>query len=45
MTYSDYKIEQIVSPMYEKVAQKILEQVKDIETKKKVERDIILWWI
>lgn len=41
MRYSDYLEEQIVYPMYQKVAQKLLELAKDEETKKKMTRNII----
>lgn len=39
MKYSDYTIDQF-SPMYVKVAQKLLTLAKDDETKRKIERNI-----
>lgn len=36
MEYSDYSIEQIVSPMYEKVAKKIISLANDEDTKRKL---------
>lgn len=41
MNYSDYSTEQIVSPMFGKVASKIIELSKDEETRIKLERNII----
>ena len=40
MRYSDYTIDQIASPMYEKVAQKLLSLAEDDEAKRKIERNI-----
>lgn len=41
MEYSDFSIEQISSPIYEKVAQKLLDLAEDEEIRNKVERYII----
>lgn len=41
MKYSDYTTDQIVSPMYEKVAKELLILAKDENTKRKMERHII----
>lgn len=41
MQYSDFSREQIIFPLYEQVAEKLLTLVKDEENKKKIERDII----
>lgn len=40
MRYSDYTIDQF-SPMYQKVAQKLLSLTEDEKTKRKLERNII----
>ena len=39
MIYSDYTIDQF-SPVYQKVAQKLLTMTEDDETKRKMERNI-----
>lgn len=41
MRYSNYSIDQITSPMYEKIAKKLLFLAKDEDTKRKMERHII----
>ena len=41
MKYSDYSIDQITSPMYNKISQKLLSLAKDEDTRKKMERHII----
>lgn len=41
MIYSRYSIDEITSPLYEKVAQKIISLAKDEDTRKKMERNII----
>lgn len=41
MKYSNYTIDQIASPMYEKVAQKLLTLVKDENIRNKMQRYII----
>ena len=41
MEYSYYATEQIVSPMYEEVAKKLLSLAKDEDTKRKMKRHII----
>lgn len=41
MEYSDFKREQIIFPLYEQIAQKLLTLVKVEEIKKKMERDIV----
>lgn len=37
MRYSDYTIDQITSPMYEEVAQKLLSLAKDEDTRRKMD--------
>lgn len=39
--YSNYTIDQITSPIYEEIAQKLLSLAQDEETKRKIERNII----
>lgn len=41
MEYSFFSNEQIISPMYNKIAQKLLELSRDEETRRKMERYII----
>lgn len=45
MRYSDYSKDQIVSPMYEEIAKKLLSFAKDEETKRKVTRNTVRRWI
>ena len=41
MRYSDFTTEQITSPMYKEVAQKLLILAKDEDNRRKLERHII----
>ena len=41
MKYSNFSREQIVTPLYEQVAKKLLTLVKDKDNKNKMERDIV----
>lgn len=41
MRYSDYSINQITSPIYEKITKKLLFLAKDEDTRRKMERNII----
>ena len=41
MKYSDFTTEQITSPIYKEVAQKLLILAKDEDTRRKMERNII----
>lgn len=41
MKYSDYTTEQIISPIYENIARKLLNMAQDNDTKRKMERNII----
>ena len=41
MKYSDFTTEQITSPIYYQVAQKLLDSAKDENIKRKMERNII----
>ena len=38
MQYSNYTIDQIMSPVYEEVAQKLVSLASDEDTKRKIER-------
>ena len=41
MTYSDFTTDQIASPMYKEVAQKLLNLAKSEDTRSKMKRHII----
>lgn len=41
MRYSDFSTEQIASPMYQEVAQKLLSLAKDEDSKAKMTRNIV----
>lgn len=41
MKYSDYTTDQITSPIYEEVAQKLLTLAKDEDIRRKMRRNII----
>ena len=45
MQYSNYTIDQIMSPVYEEVAQKLVSLANDEDTKRKIERYNIRRWI